>query len=417
MDFAPTDKTKKLQDGISQFLEEHIYPNEELYERQVVEAGEARTQPPIMEELKSKAREKGLWNLFLPAGSQWSEPISNLEYAPLAELMGRSIFMAPEAFNCNPPDTGNMEILNHFGTAEQKETWLKPLLGGEIRSSYVMTEPAVASSDASNVDTRIERDGDDYVINGTKWFITGANRDRTEIFILMGVTDPNADRHRKHSQILIPRRTPGVTITRDLTLMGYDPFESHAEVEFKNVRVPVSNLLGEEGGGFAMSQARLGPGRIHHCMRMIGLAERSLELLIKRANERVAFGTPLSEQGVIREWIANSRMEIDQARLYTLYTAYLMDTVGNREAASQISGIKVAVPEMALKVIDRAIQMHGAGGMSQDFPLARAWVEARTMRFVDGPDEVHRRGVARAELRRYAGYTNDGLHGVHAHLK
>lgn len=418
MDFTPTARTQELTAKLTEFMEWHIYPNEKLFEQQQAEAeGASRKQPQILEDLKAKAREQGLWNLFMPHSSQWSEPLSNLEYAPLAEIMGRSIMLAPEAFNCNPPDTGNMELLNMFATDEQKEDWLKPLLDGQIRSSYLMTEPHVASSDASGIQTRIVRDGDDYVVNGRKWFITGARRERTEIYILMGVTDPDGPRHRRHSQILIPRDTPGVEITRDLHLMGYAPYETHSEVHLNDVRVPASNLLGEEGAGFAMAQARLGPGRIHHCMRMIGLAERALELMIDRANKRTAFGGPLSEQGVVREWIADSRMEIDQARLYTLYTAWLMDTVGNRQAASEISGIKVVVPNMATRVIDRAIQMHGAGGLSQDFPLARAWVEARSMRFADGPDEVHRRGVARAELKRFEAACTPERSGLLAHLR
>jgi acyl-CoA dehydrogenase len=309
-----------------------------------------------------------------------------------------------------------MELLSMFATPEQKERWLKPLMEGEIRSAYVMTEPLVASSDASNIETTMVRDGDEWVLNGRKWWISGANRDRCELLIIMGITDPDGDRHARHSMILVPKDTPGITIERDLSVMGYNPFESHTELTMENVRVPVDSLLGEVGGGFAMSQARLGPGRIHHCMRMVGAAERALELMIDRANKRVTFGTRLVDQGVIREWIADSRVEIDQARLYTLYAAHLMDTVGNKAAASEISGIKVVVPSMAARVIDRAVQAHGGGGLSQDFPLARMWVETRIIRLADGPDEVHRRAVARTELKRFAQATTPQPHGLAAHL-
>jgi acyl-CoA dehydrogenase len=414
--FEPSARSANLHKILSGFLEEHIYPAEAVYEEQARQAGAARKQPPVIEELKGKARELGLWNLFLPHKEEGHEPLTNSEYAPLAELSGRSLYLAPEVMNCAAPDTGNMELLSMFGTPAQKDRWLKPLMEGEIRSAYVMTEPQVASSDASNIETLIVRDGDEWVINGRKWWISGAHRDQCELLILLGITDPEADRHARHAMVLIPRDSPGVTIERDLTVMGYNPFESHVEMTFENVRIPVDNLLGEVGGGFAMSQARLGPGRIHHCMRMVGAAERALELLIDRVSNRTTFGTRLVDQGVIREWIADSRVEIDQARLYTLYAAHLMDTVGNKEAASQISGIKVVVPNMAAKVIDRAIQAHGGAGLSQDFPLARMWVETRIIRLADGPDEVHRRAVARTELTRFAAATTPRPTGVTAHL-
>jgi acyl-CoA dehydrogenase len=414
--FEMTERGAKLRDTLVTFMEQEVYPAEAEYERQVEATGLDRVQPPIMEELKVKARAAGLWNFFLPHQEEGHEPITNSEYAHLAEISGRSLFVAPEAMNCAAPDTGNMELLSMFATPEQKERWLKPLMEGEIRSAYVMTEPLVASSDASNIETTIVRDGDEWVLNGRKWWISGANRDRCELFIIMGITDPDGDRHARHSMILVPKDTPGITIERDLSVMGYNPFESHTELTMENVRVPVDSLLGEVGGGFAMSQARLGPGRIHHCMRMVGAAERALELMIDRANKRVTFGTRLVDQGVIREWIADSRVEIDQARLYTLYAAHLMDTVGNKAAASEISGIKVVVPSMAARVIDRAVQAHGGGGLSQDFPLARMWVETRIIRLADGPDEVHRRAVARTELKRFAEATTPQPHGLAAHL-
>jgi acyl-CoA dehydrogenase len=414
--FEMTERGAKLRDTLVTFMEQEVYPAEAEYERQIEATGLDRVQPPIMEELKVKARAAGLWNFFLPHEEEGHEPITNSEYAHLAEISGRSLFVAPEAMNCAAPDTGNMELLSMFATPEQKERWLKPLMEGEIRSAYVMTEPLVASSDASNIETTMVRDGDEWVLNGRKWWISGANRDRCELFIIMGITDPDGDRHARHSMILVPKDTPGITIERDLSVMGYNPFESHTELTMENVRVPVDSLLGEVGGGFAMSQARLGPGRIHHCMRMVGAAERALELMIDRANKRVTFGTRLVDQGVIREWIADSRVEIDQARLYTLYAAHLMDTVGNKAAASEISGIKVVVPSMAARVIDRAVQAHGGGGLSQDFPLARMWVETRIIRLADGPDEVHRRAVARTELKRFAEATTPQPHGLAAHL-
>jgi len=414
----PSPRAAALIETMTGFLADDVYPAEPVFEEQVRDIGEARTQPPVMEELKKKAHDLGLWNLFLPHPEPGHDPLPNLDYARIAELSGRSLHLAPEAMNCAAPDTGNMEVLSMFGTPDQKEQWLRPLLAGSIRSAYVMTEPQVASSDASNIETTIVQDGDEWVINGRKWWISGINRDTCRILILMGITDssPDAPRHRRHSMVLIPRDTPGITVERDLTVLGFNPFESHVEMTFTDVRVPITNIVGEPGAGFAMSQARLGPGRIHHCMRMIGAAERALELMIARAESRSTFGTRLVDQGVIREWIADSRIEIDQARLYTLYTAHLMDTVGNRAAASEISGIKVAVPNMAARVIDRSMQVHGGGGLSQEFPLARMYAEARIIRMADGPDEVHRRAVARTELRRYSDATTPEPHGVTAHL-
>lgn len=414
--FDPTPRAAALIDVMSGFLEDHVYPSEAEYEEQVRATGAERAQPQIMEDLKAKARGLGLWNLFLPHREPGHEPLTNSDYAHLAELSGRSLYLAPEAMNCAAPDTGNMELLSMFGTAEQKAAWLTPLMAGEIRSAYVMTEPQVASSDASNIETSIVRDGDEWVVNGRKWWISGVNRANCKLLILMGITDKDGDRHARHSMILIPRDAPGITVERDLTVMGYDPSESHVEMTFDNVRVPATNMLGEVGAGFAMSQARLGPGRIHHCMRMVGASERALELMIARAQSRAAFGMKLIDQGVVREAIADSRIEIDQARLYTMYAAHLMDTVGNRAAASQISGIKVAVPNMAARVIDRAIQIHGAAGLSGDFPLARMWVESRIIRLADGPDEVHRRAVARTELKRFTEQTTPRPAGLMAHL-
>jgi acyl-CoA dehydrogenase len=400
MDFAFSPKAEALRTELLDFMDQHVYPAEPVAHQQIVDSGDPHTHPPVMEELKQEARKRGLWNLFLPHKTQWTEGLSNLDYAPLAEIMGRS-GIASQACNCSAPDTGNMELLTMFGTPEQQEQWLYPLLEGEIRSAFAMTEPAVASSDATNISCRIERDGDEYVINGRKWWISGAADERCQLFILMGKTDPDAARHVQQSMILVPRDTPGVEIVRALPVFGYQDQEGHCEIQFTDVRVPVSNLLGAEGSGFALAQARLGPGRIHHCMRCIGAAERALELMCQRVTDRVAFGRPLSEQGVIREWIADSRMEIEQARLLTLKAAYLMDTVGNKGAAVEISAIKVVVPNMALKVIDRAIQAHGGGGVSDDFPLAAMYAGIRTLRLADGPDEVHRRQVAKRELAKY----------------
>lgn len=395
-----SDRVNDYQNRLTEFMDEFIYPNEKVYEEQLNEYDRFATVPPIIEELKQKAKERGLWNLFLP-DSDYGAGLTNLEYAPLCEIMGRSS-IAPEVFNCGAPDTGNMEVLVRYGTTEQKDKWLTPLLNGEIRSCFSMTEPDVASSDATNIRANIIRDGDEYVINGTKWWSSGAGDPRCKIAIVMGKSDPDAPKHKQQSMILVPLDTPGVTIKRVLTVFGYDHApHGHAEIEFKNVRVPASNMLLGEGRGFEIAQGRLGPGRIHHCMRTIGAAERALELLTKRVQERETFGKKLAEQGVIQEWIANSRIEIEQARLLTLKAAYMMDTVGNKEAKAEIAMIKVVAPNMALNVIDRAIQVFGAAGVSQDTPLAAMYANIRTLRLADGPDEVHRRTIAREELKKY----------------
>jgi acyl-CoA dehydrogenase len=401
VNFEYSDKVKSLQEKLTQFMENYIYPNEKLYADQINEHESRWSKvPPIMEELKDKAKKEGLWNLFLPE-SELGAGLTNLEYAPLCEIMGRSS-MAPEVFNCAAPDTGNMEVLVRYGTEQHKEEWLEPLLRGEIRSCFSMTEPDVASSDATNIQSSIQRDGNEYVINGTKWWSSGAGDPRCKIAIVMGKSDPNAPKYEQQSMILVPLDTPGVTIKRTLPVFGYDHApHGHAEIEFNNVRVPASNMLWDEGKGFAIAQGRLGPGRIHHCMRTIGAAERALELLCKRVQSREAFGKPLAQQGVIREWIADSRIAIEQARLLTLKAAYMMDTVGNKEAKAEIAMIKVVAPNMALKVIDKAIQAFGAAGVSDDFPLAASWANIRTLRLADGPDEVHRRAIARYELRKY----------------
>ncbi len=401
MDFAFSPRSIELQEQLLDFMDRHVYPAEDVYREQMEQSGDPHFHPPVIEVLKAEARRRGLWNLFLPHRTEWTEGLPNLDYAPLAEITGRSIELAPEALNCSAPDTGNMELLTLFGTPEQKERWLHPLLEGEIRSAFAMTEPAVASSDATNIACRIERHGDEYVINGRKWWTSGASSHRCRLLIVMGKTDPDGPRHVQQSMVLVPIDTPGVTVVRSLPVFGYQDREGHAEITFDDVRVPVANLLGDEGGGFAMAQARLGPGRIHHCMRCIGIAERALELMCRRVTGRVAFGKPLAEQGVIQEWIADSRIEIEQARLLTLKAAWLMDTVGNKGAATEVSAIKVVAPNMALRVVDRAIQAHGGGGVSDDFPLAAMWAGLRTLRFADGPDEVHRRQLSRRELRRY----------------
>jgi acyl-CoA dehydrogenase len=400
MEFELTDRCKELRERLLAFMDEHVYPAEEVYHEQLVASGDPHFDPPIMEELKSRAREAGLWNLFHPY-EEWSPGLKNVEYAPLAEVMGRS-HIASEAFNCSAPDTGNMEVLTLFGTPEQQERWLRPLLDGKIRSAFAMTEPDVASSDATNIEMLIERDGDDYVMSGRKWWTSGALRKRCEILIVMGKTDSSAHRYRQQSMILVPRDTPGVTIVRNLPVFGYIDQEGHAEVQFDNVRVPASNLIANEGDGFLISQARLGPGRIHHCMRAIGAAERALELMCARAQSRVTFGRPVSDRANIQDWIAESRIEIEMARLLTMKAAWLMDTVGNKHARMEISAIKVAAPNVALRVIDRAIQVHGGGGVSDDFPLAMMYAHLRTLRLADGPDEIHKRTIARGELRRLA---------------
>ena len=402
MNFDHSEKVLELRGRVEDFMDEFVYPNEKTYADQLAEAtarGERWSIPPIMEELKDEARSRDLWNLFLP-DSEHGAGLTNLEYAPLCEVMGRSP-IAPEVFNCNAPDTGNMEVLARYGTEEQKERWLRPLLDGGIRSAFCMTEPDVASSDATNIEGRIERDGDSYVVNARKWWSTGAPDPRCEILIVMGKTDLEAKRHEQQSMVLVPMDTPGVSMERTLSVYGYDDApHGHAEISFENVRVPKDNIIWAEGKGFAIAQGRLGPGRIHHCMRLIGLAERAIELMRERVKEREAFGKPLSEQGVIMEWIADSRIEIEQARLLTLKAAHMMDTVGNKEARAEIAMIKVVAPNAALKVLDRAIQAHGGAGVSDDFPLAYAWANARTLRLADGPDEVHRAAVARLELKK-----------------
>jgi acyl-CoA dehydrogenase len=401
LDFVYSAKVKDLQTRLINFMEEHVYPNEIVYEQQLNEQENRWSAvPQVMEDLKEKAKAAGLWNLFLPE-SEYGAGLTNLEYAPLCEIMGRSL-IGPEVFNCSAPDTGNMEVIVRYGKEEQKEKWLKPLLAGEIRSCFSMTEPAVASSDATNIEASIVRDGDEYIINGRKWWSSGAGDPRCKIAIVMGKTDFNAARHEQQSMILVPLNAPGVTIERMLPVFGYDHApHGHAEITYENVRVPAKNILWGEGKGFAIAQGRLGPGRIHHCMRLIGAAERALEFLCKRVQERVAFGKPLASQGVIKEWIADSRIEIEQARLLTLKAAYMMDTVGNKEAKTEIAMIKVVAPNMALRVIDRAIQAFGGAGVSNDFPLAAMWANSRTLRLADGPDEVHRAQIAKLELKKY----------------
>jgi acyl-CoA dehydrogenase len=401
MTSAPTKRSEELRERATAFLEEHILPAEAVFERQVADADDRWTAPPIIDELKTKARAAGLWNLFLPR-REYPDGLSNQEYAPLCEVMARSP-IGPEPFNCSAPDTGNMETLGRYGSPEQKKTWLEPLLDGKIRSCFAMTEPAVASSDATNIRSEIKRDGDHYVINGRKWWTSGAPDKRCKIAIFMGQTDPSAAPHKRQSMVLVPMDTPGMKVIRPLHVFGYDDApHGHAEVEFKNVRVPVTNILLGEGRGFEIAQGRLGPGRIHHCMRLIGVAERALETLIQRGMTRTAFGKPLVEHGVNRHWIAESRMEIDQARLLTMHAARMMDEVGNKAARAEISMIKVVVPNVALKVLDRAIQICGGAGVSQDFHLAYAYASSRALRFADGPDEVHRETVAMLELRKYS---------------
>ncbi|MFJ9703052.1 acyl-CoA dehydrogenase family protein [Streptomyces fradiae] len=404
MDFAMDARTEELRKRLLDFMDAHVYPAEAVAEEQRAELASPWDTPPVVEELKAEARRRGLWNLFLPDG-EYGAGLTNLQYAPLAEITGRSPHLAPTALNCAAPDTGNMEVLAQFGTPEQRERWLEPLLAGEIRSAFAMTEPDVASSDATNIETRIERDGGEYVVTGRKWYISGAMNPDCRVFIVMGKTDPDGpDVRRQQSMLLVPRDTPGVEVRRAMRVYGYEDHShgGHAEVVFDRARVPVANLVGEEGGGFAIAQARLGPGRIHHCMRLIGMAERAIELMCRRAVSRTAFGKPLAAQGQVHAWIADARVAVEQLRLLVLKTAWLMDTVGNRGANTEIQAIKIATPRTVVDVIDRAVQLHGAGGVSQDFPLAELWAAARTLRLADGPDEVHQRSLARRELRRYA---------------
>jgi acyl-CoA dehydrogenase len=399
MDFAMTDRGREYHERVSAFMDERIYPAEPVYAEQMRESGDPHFHPPILEELKEQARSRGLWNLFHPH-PEWGPGLTNSEYAPLAELMGRSIEIAPEAMNCNAPDTGNMEVLTLFGTEEHKERWLRPLLAGEIRSAFAMTEPGVASSDATNIEMRIERDGDEYVLNGRKWWTTNALHAHCRVLIVMGKTAPDGPVRKQQSMLAIPLDTPGVTVVRSLPVFGYRDREGHGEVVFEDARVPASALLAGEGDGFMIGQARLGPGRIHHCMRSIGMAERALEMLCERARTRVAFGKPVAENANIQDWIAEARIELEMVRLLTLKTAWLMDTVGNRHARVEIAAIKVAAPNVALKILDRAIQVHGGAGVSDDFPLAGWYAHLRTLRLADGPDEVHKRTIALHELRR-----------------
>jgi acyl-CoA dehydrogenase len=399
MDFEPTARSREFAERLTAFMDERIRPAEAVYEEQLRESGDPHFEPPAMEELKAEARRRGLWNLFHP-DPEYGPGLSNSEYAPLAEILGRS-HIASEACNCSAPDTGNMEVLTQFGTAAQKDDWLRPLLDGDIRSAFAMTEPDVASSDARNIQMRIERDGDEYVLNGRKWWTSGAMRERCRVFIAMGKTDPDAAPFKQQSMILVPRDTPGVTVVRNLPVFGYADQEGHAEVTFEDVRVPASNLIAGEGDGFLIAQARLGPGRIHHCMRTIGAAERALELLCRRAATRETFGKPVATRGNVLDWIAEARIDIEMTRLLTLKAAWLMDTVGNKHARTEIAAIKVAAPNVALRIIDRAIQVHGGGGVSDDFPLAWMYAHIRTLRLADGPDEVHKLTIARQELRRH----------------
>jgi acyl-CoA dehydrogenase len=399
MDFEPSARCTEFKERLGAFMDEHIYPAEPLYEQQLRDSGDPHHQPAIMEELKAKARAAGLWNMFLP-DEEHGAGLSNSDYAPLAEMLGHSP-IASEACNCSAPDTGNMEVLHDFGTEAQKQQWLMPLLDGEIRSAFAMTEPDVASSDATNIQLRIERDGDDYVLNGRKWWTTNVTHPHCKIMIVMGKTSTEGPIHKQQSQILVPVDTPGVTIVRDLRVFGYNDQDGHGEVDFNDVRVPASNLIAGEGDGFMIAQARLGPGRIHHCMRAIGAAERALEAMCRRAVSRVTFGQPVAMRGNVQDWIAESRIEIEMARLLTLKAAWMMDTVGNRHARTEIAAIKVAAPNVALKVVDRAIQVHGGGGVSQDFGLASAYAHLRTLRLADGPDEVHKLSIARRELAPY----------------
>ncbi|MFI0987507.1 acyl-CoA dehydrogenase family protein [Streptomyces exfoliatus] len=403
MDFSFDARTEELRTKLLAFMDERVYPAEAVAEEQRALLASPWDTPAVVGELKAEAKRQGLWNLFLP-DAEYGAGLTNLQYAPLAEITGRSPHLAPTALNCAAPDTGNMEVLAQFGDEAQRKQWLEPLLAGEIRSAFAMTEPEVASSDATNIETRIRRDGDSYVVDGRKWYISGAMNPDCKIFIVMGKTDPDgADIRRQQSMILVPRDTPGVEVRRAMQVYGYEDHShgGHAEVVFDGVRVPASNLIGEEGGGFAIAQARLGPGRIHHCMRLIGMAERAVELTCRRAVSRTTFGKTLAQQGVVQNWIADARVTIEQLRLLVLKTAWLMDTVGNRGAHTEIQAIKIATPRAVVEIIDKAVQAHGAGGVSQDFPLAELWASARTLKLADGPDEVHQRSLARRELKKY----------------
>jgi acyl-CoA dehydrogenase len=403
MDFAFDARTEELRARLLAFMDEYVYPAEAVAEEQRGRLDSPWDTPAVVGELKAEARRQGLWNLFLP-DSEYGAGLTNLQYAPLAEITGRSPHLAPTALNCAAPDTGNMEVLSQFGDEQQRKQWLEPLLAGEIRSAFAMTEPEVASSDATNITTLIERDSDEYVVTGRKWYISGAMNPDCRIFIVMGKTDPDgSDIRRQQSMVLVPRDTPGVEVRRAMQVYGYEDHShgGHAEVVFHGARVPVANLVGEEGGGFAIAQARLGPGRIHHCMRLIGMAERAIELMCRRAVSREAFGKPLAQQGVVQNWIADARVAVEQLRLLVLKTAWMMDTVGNKGAHTEIQAIKIATPRTVVDIIDKAVQLHGAGGVSQDFPLAELWAAARTLKLADGPDEVHQRSLARAELKRY----------------
>ncbi|MEU4494139.1 acyl-CoA dehydrogenase family protein [Streptomyces sp. NBC_00210] len=397
--FETSDRAKKYQADLLEFMDSHIYPAEAVYHEQMCASGDPHFHPPILEELKAEARGRGLWNLFHPH-AEWGPGLTNLEYAPLAEIMGRS-HIASEACNCNAPDTGNMEVLTLFGSDEHKEKYLGPLLDGTMASAFAMTEPRVASSDATNIELRMERDGDEYVLNGRKWFASNALHRNCKVLIVMGKTDPTAAPHRQQSMMVVPIDAPGITLIRGLPVFGYQDREGHAEIDFTDVRVPAKDVLKGEGEGFAISQARLGPGRIHHCMRAIGAAERALELMCRRAQSRVTFGSPIAERSNVQDWIAEARIDIEMIRLLTLKAAYLMDTVGNKEARTEIAAIKVAAPNIALKIVDRAIQVHGGAGVTDDFPLAMMYAGLRTLRLADGPDEVHKRAIARQELRQY----------------
>ncbi len=398
--FTGSERAQRYIADLTAFMDERIYPAEAVYQEQMRAAGDPHHHPQILEDLKAEARERGLWNLFHPH-PEWGPGLTNLEYAPLAEIMGRSPALAPEACNCAAPDTGNMEVFTLFGTEEHKQRWLEPLLAGTIRSAFAMTEPGVASSDATNIEMSMRRDGDDYLLDGRKWFASNALHANCKVLIVMGKTDPEAPPHRQQSMLVVPIDAPGVQVVRNLPVFGYSDREGHAEIVFDNVRVPGSDVLAGPGEGFAISQARLGPGRIHHCMRAIGMAERALELMCRRAESRTTFGAKLSERANIQDWIAEARIEIEQTRLLTLKAAWMMDTVGNKQARVEIAAIKVAAPNMALKIVDRAIQLHGAGGVTEDFPLASFWAHLRTLRLADGPDEVHKRSIARAELGKY----------------